>query len=108
MKRLGFVVILMLAVMSLLPATASAATTTSYQFHLEVPNISADSHGDRVASIFGSDFRLHVEKGMDHHTHLELFSAAITDHTGLDLQRRRSLDGGRPRQNSTKGRTCLR
>src|SRR5438045_159688 len=49
MKRLGFVVILMLAVMSLLPATASAATTTSYQFHLEVPNVSADSHGDRVA-----------------------------------------------------------
>src|SRR5438105_3853598 len=49
MKRLGFVVIVMLAAVSLFPGTANAATPTSYQFHLEVPNVTADSHGDRVA-----------------------------------------------------------
>jgi len=49
MKRFGFVVIVTLAAALFLPATANAATTTSYQFHLEHPNISADSHGDHVA-----------------------------------------------------------
>jgi hypothetical protein len=50
MKRFGIVLALVLAGMLLLPAMASASSTdNTYQFHIEVPNVSRDSHGDSVA-----------------------------------------------------------
>ena len=49
MRRLAFAVVLAMAGMLVLPASATAVTTTSYQYHLEVPNTSQDSHGDRVS-----------------------------------------------------------
>src|SRR5438067_12869401 len=82
MKRLGFVVILMLAVMSFLPATASAATTTSYQFHLEVPNVSADSHGDRVAVTGNGDFTEN-QKSVCQSVSFTHFSAGSGSVTGM-------------------------
>src|ERR687888_187784 len=56
MRRLAFAFVLAIAGMLLLPASVTAATTTSYQYHLEVPNVSEDSHGGRVAVIGGGTF----------------------------------------------------
>src|SRR5919204_373953 len=48
-KQLGLALVIALAATLLAPVAARAATTTSYQFHLELPNVSEDSHGDRVS-----------------------------------------------------------
>src|SRR5919108_3308541 len=50
MRRIALVVVAALACLLTLSASATAVTTTTrFQYHLEVLNVSEDSHGDRVA-----------------------------------------------------------
>jgi len=80
MRSLTFALVFALAGLLLLPATATAATTTSYQFHLEHPNVSADSHGDHVAVTGSGTFGENPKSvnGGGHFTHTMAGGVAIS------------------------------
>ena len=81
MKRASVLVaILTLAVSMLLPATALADSAThTYQFHMENPNVSEASNGDRVAVTGMGTFSVHPDsvRGSGTFTHTSASGSVI-------------------------------
>ena len=81
MKRASVLVaILTLAISMLLPATALADSAThTYQFHMENPNVSEASNGDRVAVTGMGTFSVHPDsvRGSGTFTHTSASGSVI-------------------------------